>query len=146
MTTAEDPAASAVVERYRIRPAIEERHRHIKCFWDITDFKSPNFNMVVNQVVFTLLTYTLLQQQLLRQGQKALNKATKSRLREKLVPLDAYVTVYTDQRYAIFTTYQYTELVMSVPEEARARLSKQLKKRQNQLLRDQSRAPPGWIA
>ena len=38
MTTAQNATATAVVDRYGLRVAIEERHRHIKCFWDITDF------------------------------------------------------------------------------------------------------------
>jgi len=142
MTTAQDATATAVVDRYGLRVAIEERHRHIKCFWDITDFKSPNLNLVVNQVVFTLLTYTLLQQHLLRQGKRALNKATQSRLREKLAPVAEHITVFTDQRYARFSTYEYTAMVMAVPEAARARLAVRLNQRQREFHRGLAQAPP----
>lgn len=142
MTTAQDATAAAVVDRYGLRVAIEERHRHIKCFWDITGFKSPHLNLVVNQVVFTLLTYTLLQQHLLRQGRKALNKATQSRLREKLVPVAEHITVFTDQRYARFSTYEYTAMVMDVPESARARLAIRLNQRQREFHQGLAQAPP----
>jgi len=142
MTTAEDATAAAVIDRYGLRVAIEERHRHIKCFWDITDFKSTDFDLVANQVVFTLLTYTLLQQHLLRQGRKALNKATQSRLREKLVPVAEHITVFTDQRYARFSTYEYTAMVMAVPETARARLAARLNQRQREFHYGLAQAPP----
>ena len=132
MTTAEDANATTPVDRYGLRVAIEERHRHIKCFWDITDFKSPNMELVVNQVVFTLLTYSLLQQHLLRRGRKALNKASKSRLFEKLVPVAEHVTVFTDQRYARFTACEYTLMVMDVPESARDKLRARLNQRQRE--------------
>jgi hypothetical protein len=132
MTTAEDATAAAVVDRYGLRVGIEERHRHIKCFWDIADFQSPDQELVVNQVVFTLLTYSLLQQHLLRRGRKALNKATKSRMIENLVPVAEHVTVFTDQQYARFTACEYTLMVMDVPDSARARLRARLVRRQRE--------------
>ncbi len=143
MTTAEDDKAGAVFDRYGLRTTVEECHRHIKCFWDITDFKSTNLNLITNQVVFTLLTYTLLQQQLLRQGRKALNKATKSRMLEELQPVAEYIIVFTDQHYALFDTYEYTELVMSVPEASRAKLAARIKKRKMERYTKNAQAPPG---
>jgi len=142
MTTANDATAAAGVDRYGLRVGIEERHRHIKCFWDIAGFKSPDQALVVNQVVFTLLTYTLLQQHLLRRGRKALNKATQSRLIEKLVPVAEHVTVFTDQYYARFTTGEYTLMVLDVPEAARAKLRARLNQRQREFLRGLAHAPP----
>ena len=68
----------------------------MKCFWDLAEFTSPCFALVVNQIVFTALTYSLLQQQILRQGRKALNKASKSRMIEELAPTSDAVIVYTD--------------------------------------------------
>ena len=142
MTTAADVAAARPVERYGLRTAIEERHRHIKLFWDIADFTSCNEALVVNQAVFTLLTYSLLQMQLLRQGRQALNKARKSRLLEQLRPTAEHVTVCTDQRYARFTTYEYTVMVMEVPEASRARLHARLLRCQRELYRAQTTGPP----
>lgn len=52
--------------------------------WDLAEFTSPSFALVANQIIFTALTYSLLQQQILRQARKALNKATKKRLLEEL--------------------------------------------------------------
>ena len=142
MTTDPTGDAAAPVDRYALRTAIEERHRHIKCFWNIADFKSTDFALVANQVVFTLLTYSLLQQQLLRKGRKALNKATKPRLLERLVPVAENIMVFTDNYYACFDTYDYTRMVMAVPEAARARLSARLDQRRRELHRGSGHSPP----
>ena len=109
-------------KRYHLRIHIEERHRHLKCFWDLAEFTSPCFDLVVNQIVFTALTYSLLQQQILRQGNKALNKASKSRMMEKLVPVSDAVIVYTDHYYTVFDKLDYTDMVLDVPESARQKL------------------------
>ena len=140
MTTDPTGDAAAPVDRYALRTAIEERHRHIKCFWNIADFPSTDFALVANQVVFTLMTYSLLQQQLLRKGRRALNKATKSRLLEQLVPVAENIMVFTDNYYACFDTYDYTRMVMAVPEAARARLAARLNQRQSELY--QGNGPP----
>lgn len=140
MTTDPTGDAAAPVDRYALRTAIEERHRHIKCFWNIADFPSTDFALVANQVVFTLMTYSLLQQQLLRKGRRALNKATKSRLLEQLVPVAENIMVFTDNYYACFDTYDYTRMVMAVPESARARLAARLNQRQSELY--QGNGPP----
>ena len=109
-------------KRYHLRIGIEERHRHLKCFWDLAEFTSTCFALVVNQIVFTALTYSLLQQQILRQGRKALNKASKSRMLEELVPGSDAVIVYTDNYYAVFDKLDYTDMVLAVPESAREKL------------------------
>lgn len=94
----------------------------MKCFWDLAKFTSPCFDLVVNQIVFTALTYSLLQQQILRQARKALNKASKSRLMEELTPVSDAVIVYTDHYYAVFDKLEYTDMVLDVPESARQKL------------------------
>lgn len=117
--------------RYHLRTGIEERHRHLKCFWDLAEFTSPCFDLVVNQIVFTALTYSLLQQQILRQGRKALNKASKSRMLEELVPVSDAVIVYTDNYYAVFSKLDYTDMVLDVPEAARGKLRELIRRKKS---------------
>lgn len=121
----------AAVKRYHPRVQIEERHRHLKCFWDLADFKSPCFALVVNQVIFTVLTYSLLQQHVLRKYYKALNKASKSRMIEELAPASEHVIVYCDHYYAVFDNLEYTDMVLSVPESARLKLRKLIKRKRS---------------
>jgi len=128
--TGEQHAVPAL-KRYHLRIGIEERHRHLKCFWDLADFTSPCFTLVVNQIVFTALTYSLLQQQILRQSRKALNKASKSRMLEELVPTSNHVIVYAGHYYALFTTLEYTDMVLEVPEAARDKLRELIRRKQS---------------
>jgi len=123
--------AVPAARRYHLRTGIEERHRHLKCFWDLAEFTSPCFALVVNQVVFTALTYSLLQQQILRKGRKALNKASKSRMMEELVPTSDAVIVYTDNYYAVFDKLDYTDMVLDVPESARHKLRELIKRKRS---------------
>ncbi|MFN2351450.1 MAG: hypothetical protein ABR497_05845, partial [Kiritimatiellia bacterium] len=123
LSTARDELQAApAAKRYHLRIHIEERHRHLKCFWDLARFTSPCFALVANQIIFTALTYSLLQQQILKQARKALNKATKKRLLEDLVSAPTYITVFTDQYYGIFHNLEYTDMALSVSEEARQKL------------------------
>jgi len=46
---------------YVLRTRIEEGHRQLKCFWDLANFTFRKFSMVLNQIVFVLLAYNLLQ-------------------------------------------------------------------------------------
>lgn len=132
LSTARDESRGVpAAKRYHLRIGIEERHRHLKCFWDLAEFTSPCFALVVNQIVFTALTYTLLQQQILRQGRKALNKASKSRLLEELIPTSDAVIVYTDHYYAVFDKLDYTDMVLAVPESAREKLRELIKRKRS---------------
>ena len=132
LSTAEDEQHPApALNRYHIRVGIEERHRHLKCFWDLADFTSPCFALVVNQILFTALTYSLLQQQILRQARKALNKASKSRMMEELVPTSDHLIVYVDHYYAVFDKLEYTDMVLEVPEAARDRLRELIRRKRS---------------
>ena len=104
----------------------------MKCFWDLAEFTTPCFALVFNQIVFTALTYSLLQQQLLRQARKALNKASKRRMIEELVPVSDHVVVYTDHYYAFFHNLEYTGMVLDAPEAARQKLRNLIKLKQSQ--------------
>jgi len=132
-TATHEEQAVPVLNRYHLRVLIEERHRHLKCFWDLAEFTSPCFDLVVNQIIFTALTYSLLQQQILRQARKALNKATKSRMIEELVPVSDHVVVYTDGYYAFFHNLEYTAMVLDVPEASRQKLRDLIKLKQSQM-------------
>lgn len=132
-TAENETQAIPAVNRYHLRVLIEERHRHLKCFWDLAEFTSPCFALVANQIIFTVLTYSLLQQQILRQARKALNKAAKSRMMEELVPVSDHVIVYTDGYYAQFDKLEYTAMVLDVPENARQKLRELIHRKQSQM-------------
>jgi hypothetical protein len=103
---------------YALRTDIEERHRQVKCFWDLTRFHSTAWNLIVSQTVFVSLTYSLLQLHLLAQGHQQLNRRTRETTR-RLLPDGDRVIIYRQQYFAFFTLLEHTELTLSLEEKAR---------------------------
>jgi hypothetical protein len=112
-----------VRREYSLRTSIEERYRQLKCFSDLTHFTSRAFTMVVNQVVFIMLAYDLLQIYLLHEGRKDLNKKTLPRIRQQLMPADKHVIVYWRQYYGLFEPFELVGFVVMLSEEARKKIA-----------------------
>jgi len=108
---------------YALRPCTEERYRQLKCFSDLTHFTSRAFSMVVNQVIFIMLAYDLLQIYLLHQGRKELNQKTLPRIRQQLLPSDSYIIVYWQNYYGLFSPFELMGFVVMLGEEARKKIA-----------------------
>ncbi|MCU0982587.1 MAG: transposase [Pirellulaceae bacterium] len=120
VTTASDWSARQIRDRYGLRTDIEERHRQVKCFWDLTRFHSTAWSLVVSQAVFVCLTYSLLQIHLLEHGHQELNRRTWPTAR-RLLPDGDRVIVYRQQYFAFFTLLEHMELTLSLEGKARRR-------------------------
>ena len=107
---------------YALRSAIEERHRQLKCFSDLEAFSSRAFSLIVNQVVFVLLTYSLLQWYLLRAGRKELNPKTRTRSLDLLRPTHTVIVIYYQNYVACLSPLQHQELVLTLSEQARKKI------------------------
>ena len=107
---------------YALRTAIEERHRQLKCFSDLEAFSSRAFSLIVNQVVFVLLTYSLLQWYLLRAGRKELNPKTRTRSLDLLRPTHTVIVIYYQNYVACLSPLQHQELVLTLSEQARRKI------------------------
>ena len=118
VTTASQWSARKIRDRYGLRTDIEERHRQVKCFWDLTRFHSTAWNLVVSQTVFVCLTYSLLQIHLVQQGHQELNRRTWPTTR-RLLPDGDRVIVYRQQYFAFFTLLEHMELTLSLEGKAR---------------------------
>jgi hypothetical protein len=112
-----------VRREYSLRTSIEERYRQLKCFSDLTHFTSRALSLVVNQVVFIMLAYDLLQIYLLHEGRKDLNKKTLPRIRQQLMPSDNHVIVYWHEYYGLFTPFELVGFVVVLGEEARKKIA-----------------------
>ena len=137
----EEPTEAS--EEYHLRTTIEERHRQLKCFIDLTKFTSRAFSMVVNQVVFIMLSYNLLQLYLLRQGRKELNNKTLPHIRQQLLPSDNHIIVYFENYYGLFAPLEFTEIIATLGEEARKKVAgkcRRLRRELNGVMRN-PRAP-----
>ena len=120
--TAPIPDPGRTRQEYGLRPMIEERHRQLKCFSDLESFTSRSFPLIVNQVVFVLLTYSLLQWFLLRIGRKELNPKTRTRTLELLRPTLTVIVIYYQNYMAFLTPLQHQELVLTLSEPARKKI------------------------
>jgi hypothetical protein len=109
-------------QEYGLRPLMEERHRQLKCFSDLEAFPSRAFSLIVNQVVFVLLTYSLLQWFLLRIGRKELNPKTRTRTLELLRPTLTVIVIYYQNYMAFLTPLQHQELILTLREPARKKI------------------------
>jgi hypothetical protein len=118
VTTARGPSAAHTRDLYRLRTDIEERHRQVKCFWDLTRFHSTAWSVVVNQAVFVALTYSLLQIHLLAHGHQELNRRTWPTA-HRLLPDGDRVIIYRQQHFAFFTLLEHTALTLSLEGKAR---------------------------
>lgn len=107
---------------YALRTAIEERHRQLKCFSDLEAFSSRAFNLIVNQVVFVLLTYSLLQWYLVRAARKQLNAKTRTRILELLRPSTTVILIYYQNYVACLSPLKHQELVLTLNEQARKQI------------------------
>ncbi len=132
VTTASDWSARRVRDRYGLRPDVEERHRQVKCFWDLTRFPSTAWNLIVSQTVFVCLTYSLLQIHLLHHGHQELNRRTWPTTR-RLLPDGDRVIVYRQQYFAFFTLLEHMELTLSLKGNARRKALAKTRRLQQQV-------------
>lgn len=115
-------------EEYHLRTALEERYRQLKCFSNLTHFTSRAFSLVVNQTVFIMLAYNLLQFYFLRQDKKALNKKPMPHICRQLLPADNHVIVYWQNYYALFKPYELVGFVVRLSEDARKKIAEKCRR------------------
>ena len=109
-------------QEYALRTDIEERHRQLKGYSDLENFSSRSFNLVANQVVFILLTYSLLQWYLWRRYRRELNTQTRPRILYRLKPSLTVILIYYQNYVAFLSALEHQELVLTLEEEARKKI------------------------
>jgi hypothetical protein len=127
VSTSPRRTAAEIRSTYDLRPAIEERHRQYKCFWDLTRMHSCAFALVVNQALFVLLGYTLLQAHLVLRRRQELNRSVWERAWQLLSPTLEVVAVYYHQRFCLLTLAEYGRILLDVAESVRAKLRDRLR-------------------
>lgn len=133
VTTAQGWTAHQTRDLYGLRTDIEERHRQIKCFWDLTRFHSTAWTLVVNQAAFVSLTYSLLQIHLLQHGHQELNRRTWETTR-RLLPDGDRVIIYRQQYFAFLTLLEHTQLTLSLEGKARRKALAKARRLQREAL------------
>jgi hypothetical protein len=143
VSTSPHRTAAAIRSTYDLRPAIEERHRQYKCFWDLTRMHSCALSLVVNQSLFVLLAYTLVQAHLVLRRRQELNRSVWERAWELLSPTLEVVAVYYRQRFCLLTLAEYGRILLDIAEPVRGSLRdrlRQIEREQYSLL--QNARPP----
>lgn len=119
---------------YHLRTSTEERYRQLKCFADLAGFSSRAFSLVVNQVVFTMLAYNLLQLYLLRKGREELNPKTPLSIRRQLLPVASYIIIYQANYYGLFAPMEFAELLaLGLNDDARKKIGEKCRRQRREL-------------
>jgi hypothetical protein len=134
MTTRPYPQPAQARTDYERRPKIEERHRQLKCFHDLSDFQSRSQNVIVAQVVFILLSYTLRQWQLWRLHGEAPPEETPELMRRRLNLRKEYVVIYRQRAYAQIPLVRFTRLVLELEGTARQKALAKIRRLEQSLL------------
>jgi len=145
MTTADFADPARPKEQYQWRATIEERHRLLKCFYDLSDFHSRSLHVITAQVVFILLSHTLRQWQLWRLRQAAeLAGKTPGRLQRQLNVHRQYVVIYHQHAYTQLPLVTFTREVLELAPEARAKALAKIRQLEESFLTplENLRAPP----
>jgi len=119
LTTGELGDGWALRQDYVRRTDIEERHRQLKCFYDLTDFRSRSLNAIAAQVVMILLSYTLRQWQLWQMLQEQLADRTPDMMRFRLAMRREYIVVYHQDAYTQMPLVRFSRELLQLAEAAR---------------------------
>jgi hypothetical protein len=84
--------------------------------------------MIVNQVIFMMLAYNLLQLHLFRQKRKELNQKILPHIRQQLLPSDSHIIVYHQNYYAMFRPFELIQFVVELAEEARKKIARKCRR------------------
>jgi hypothetical protein len=131
-------------EDYELRAKIEERHRLLKCFHDLSDFHSRCFNVIVAQVAFILLSYTLRQWQLWKLRQQELAGKSPGLMGCQLNMHSEYVVIYHQNAYTRMPLVTFSRELLEMQAEARAKALIKVRQLEQSFLTplENLRAPP----
>lgn len=127
---------------YALRTEIEEGHRQLKCFWDLGEFPSRAFPLVLNQILFVMLAYNLLQVYLRSLPRTDLSRRTRPRLRGQLLPSDSVILLYCQNRFATLSPLEYSELLLTLSPQAREKILEKTRRLRRELLEELRRPRP----
>ena len=138
------PAGAQSKQAYGLRTNIEERHRLLKCFHDLSHFHSQCFNLIAAQVVFILLSYTLRQWQLWKVRQQDLAGKTPGLLGRQLNLHSEQVVIYHQNAYTRMPLLTFSRELLELPAQARAKALNKLRHLEQSFLTplQNLRAPP----
>jgi hypothetical protein len=134
LTTGELGDGFGLRQDYHRRTDIEERHRQLKCFYDLTDFRSRSFNAVASQVVMVLLAYTLRQWQLWQMLREEEASRTPDTMRFRLAIRREYVVIYHQHAYTQMPLVSFSRELLQLEVEARRKALSKIQQLEQSML------------
>jgi hypothetical protein len=128
VSTTDRLSAAQIRSTYELRPAIEERHRQYKCFWDLTRMHSCAFSLIVSQALMVLLAYTLVQAHFVLRQRQSLTQGIWERACQLLSPTLEVVAVYYRQRFCLLTLAEFGRILLDIAEPVRGKLREKLRR------------------
>ena len=121
-TTFRPGNAGKAFDLYKKRSRIEEVNKQMKTNWRINKFSSPHESLIEAHVLFTLLTYSLIQLYLMKKHLTALaNKTIESLKSNESLGKDC-VVLYYDKKFAVVDFDYYTDTILYLEETAKQKL------------------------
>src|ERR1017187_9385887 len=121
-------------ERDFFERCFKERHRQLKCFYDLTHFRSRSLNAITAQVVMILLTYRLRQWQLWKFVEETLANLTPESLVQQLNLRQQWVVIYLGYAYTQMPLVTFTREVIQLEGPARDKALKKIQALEENLL------------
>jgi hypothetical protein len=126
------PSARALMDFYRLRSRIEEVNRQMKQPRRLDRFTSPEWSLVVAHVVFTLLTYSLIQFYLKsREDFGMTGSFLRTVQREERLGTHA-VIAYAGDAFATLDQEEYTRILLHLSRPARKEMLERMDRRQQE--------------
>ena len=123
-TTFKPGNAGKAFDLYKKRSRIEEVNKQMKTNWRINKFSSPHESLIEAHVLFTLLTYSLIQLYLMKEHLTALaNKTIESLKSDARLGKDC-VVLYYDKKFAVLDLDYCIETVACMEEMPRRKIVK----------------------
>jgi hypothetical protein len=132
--TSPEPFASArgLVDFYHLRSRIEEVNRQLKQPRRLDRFTSPEYSLVASHVVFTLLTYSLIQFYLKQRERWDLTRSFLRTLQREDSLGQHGVVVYAQDSFGTFEQEDYTKRILQLSRPARERMLDRIEAKQKE--------------
>ena len=134
LTTASKVTPARLTGHYGLRTDIEERHRQLKCFYDLSGFRSRSFNAITAQMVFILLAYTLRQWQLWTLEKTVWAGLSPQHMQQRLAVHTQWIVIYYQLSYLQLPVATFTREVLELEGVARAKALAKIKELEQHMM------------
>lgn len=110
VTTDLNATASDIIKVYEMRPEIEEDFRQLKDFWELEDFKSTKYHLIVFHIICVLFGYLFYQLFInSKHGQKYLGRSLPVVLKNYKTKIFNYLVLYSGNYFCCMNIKEFFE-------------------------------------